>query len=53
MSDVETNISIFIISLFHIELNETMGLEKSPRIENSSQITLKLNLSSDPPPPHA
>lgn len=53
MSDVETNRSIFMISLFHIEPNETMGLDKSPRIENLSQITLKISLSSGPPPPHA
>lgn len=34
-------------SLFHIELNETMGHDKSPKGENFSQITLVLS-PSDP-----
>lgn len=40
ISDVK---EIHHYSLFHIELNETMGHDKSPKGENLSQITPKLS----------
>lgn len=44
MSNVE---NIYQYSLFHVELNEYTGRDKSPKVENSSQIT------SDLPSPSA